>query len=72
MSKRQQNWCNHITWGLPVNSHHEGWVMFLEQTNASVIGVPRNWKVCPICQAERPTNVNRRAAKHRFMMDNDQ
>jgi len=69
---KSKYWCSHITEGVRPDSHHEGWILYLDTTNAQVISVPRGWKMCPVCGAERPTAANKKAARHRFLMDNDQ
>ena len=72
MSTMKKNWCQHIQWGSPMDQPKGGWIIYLEQTNAQVVVIPRTWKVCPICQAPRPTAANIKAAKLQFAMDNDQ
>lgn len=67
----KKGWCVHITHGSS-DGGRNGWVMIIEQIYTSVIKVPPSWKVCPICQAERPTKTNIKAAELRFAMDNDQ
>ncbi len=51
-----KKWCRHIVWlsdfGWILNSHPGDWPC-----------VTRSWKVCPICQAPRPTRANIKAAK---------
>lgn len=62
-----KRWCEHIT----PPGDGIGWVMLIDAVNRSVVEVPRSWKVCPICEAPRPTKANIKAAKLRFEMDND-
>lgn len=62
-----RNWCPHITRA----GNNKGWVMLQDFTHATVIEVPRSWKVCPVCIAERPTKAAIKAAKLKFAMDND-
>jgi len=61
-----KNWCHHITRA----GDDKGWIMYVDSVNPMVIPIPRHWKVCPICQAERPTAAAIKAAKLRHAMDN--
>lgn len=63
-------WCKHIWWGefSPTDIRLK-WVISLSGFN---IPVPRSWKLCPVCESERPTRENIKAAELRFAMDNDQ
>jgi hypothetical protein len=64
-------WCKHIVWedlSDRCASHYLWW--FVSDDCASI--VTKNWKVCPICQAPRPTRANKRAAANRFAQDNEQ
>ena len=52
-----KKWCKHIVWDSDNNDHNRYYWQFNDGTN-DTIPVYRNWKVCPICQAERPTKKN--------------
>jgi hypothetical protein len=64
-------WCRHIAWDYDNNDPNRYYWQLNDGTN-DIIPVPRNWKVCPVCGAERPTRANKKAAELRFLMDNDQ
>jgi hypothetical protein len=67
-----KTWCRHITWNdLSDRSSGGGFAWWFVTKDKAVI-VSKNWKVCPVCLAERPTRENVRAAELRFAMDNDQ
>lgn len=57
----QAVWPTAVTWRFLYSEHG------LQQS----LEVPRSWKVCPVCEAERPTRENIAAAELRFAMDND-
>lgn len=66
-----KTWCKHIVWDNDNNNFERYYWQFNDGHN-DIIQVPRSWKVCPCCQAERPTRANIAAAELRFAMDNDQ
>jgi hypothetical protein len=63
-----KKWCKHITHG----SGTSWWIDLLKSTTDKIVLVPENWKVCPICQSERPTKANIAAAILPSLMDSDQ
>lgn len=71
--KTTKKWCRHITWTDNCADRYltieYGWFMNI---NGQHTEVPKSWKVCPICQTEKPTRANINAANLRFAMDNDQ
>jgi len=64
----KKKWCKHITWTTN-NSVGVSWWRFHTVNNC--ITVENHWKVCPICEAERPTKSNIASARLRAAMDND-
>lgn len=61
----KKKWCRHIKW-LPRLKGGRYWESMWFLNNCDP--VPANWKVCPICLAERPTEANIAAATHRALM----
>lgn len=60
--KRIKKWCKHIRW----NGFDAAWTILGGLFNGSdYFFVPRSWKACPICGAERPTKSNIAAAINR-------
>jgi hypothetical protein len=65
-----KKWCKHIRWTVEaVGSARRKWLLSIGRAE---LVVPHSWKVCPICQTERPTKENIHAAKLQHFMDNDQ
>ena len=60
-----KKWCRHIV-RFSCYSGEPFWVTLKQHWE-----VPRSWKVCPICQARRPTRANIKFAKLVAAMDND-
>ncbi len=62
-------WCRHITWRCGIAE--DRWEMTVRNWSDAEIyfPIPSSWKVCPICQAERPTKANIQAAELRALMD---
>lgn len=60
-----KTWCEHIKRGI-TNGTVKKWLIDSNHI------VPAHWKICPICERERPTKENIAAAELRFLMDNDQ
>lgn len=62
-----KKWCRHIVWdnGAYLMAR-AGWIFSFE---GEWEAVPRTWKACPCCLAERPTKANIAAARLRAAMD---
>jgi len=54
-------WCKHIKVKQSDEFDKRFRWQFIYNKNY-LIPVPRNWKLCPVCQSERPTKANIEAA----------
>lgn len=59
-------WCKHIHYSDNIIDGNKRYIWWMNRVD----NIPPSWKVCPICQAERPTKKNITAAELRFTMDN--
>ena len=64
-------WCKHIKWDRDYEEDPTCYHWQLTSGTCYVTHVTKSWKVCPICQTERPNRANKKAASLRFEMDND-
>lgn len=72
-----KKWCRHIKWDSYVqydarttcHVNTPAWVIYCPTPSSLELPVPRSWKVCPVCGAERPTKANTKAAAHCALMD---
>ena len=70
-----KTWCKHIR---KVTGTYSGTKWRIQMTQHALVPhvsnmtVPSSWKVCPICEVERPTQANIRAATNRAAQDGEQ
>jgi len=64
-----KTWCRHIKWQCGIAE--DRWQIGVRGWSGQLYGVPvpHSWRVCPICEAERPTRANIAAATNRALQD---
>ena len=71
--RKQKTWCRHILWDEALEFIGRKFIFRLGSRGNGKNGiwyeVPRSWKVCPICLAERPTKANIEAGREAARYD---
>jgi hypothetical protein len=67
-----KKWCSHIHWQCGIAE--DRWEIKARDWGGHVayVPIPRSWRVCPICEIERPTRENIKAAVNRALQDGEQ